>query len=325
MRQRPRRGVTLIELVVVIVIFSMLLGMSVAMFRNANKDLGVRAALAHTVALLRSASEHARGEGSPTAVVFDIKDHTVHTLTKETLGMWHLEDGQGLAGRPPATIGGVSSVQGYFGNGSQFKSGNTIGCGTLPINMPDPGISLEFHLFRIPARGRQVICTLGTMVEVSIEANGRLVGKVGTVTVHSNDYYLNKFDQWYTIQFIYNTMETKLYVNDVEVGSRNGKAEWKADGALTLGSVRDGMTGILDEFRVSLVIPRDKYQLPVSVTCEFPDTLARREGRYCIFWFNAQGRLDPLKHPASVPFTIKSTADAKRVLVTTQGGVERLP
>ena len=62
-RGRTRRaGYTLIELLVVIIIMSMLLGMSIIMFRNANKDLGVRAASSHCIAMLRHVRDFSRSE-----------------------------------------------------------------------------------------------------------------------------------------------------------------------------------------------------------------------------------------------------------------------
>ncbi len=99
----------MIELVVVIVIFSMLLGLAVAVFRNANRDLGVRAAVNHVVTLLRSAAEQSKAEGAPIEVVCDVKDGTIHTLTKETLLMFHMEDEKGAFGRN-AVPGGVRTV-----------------------------------------------------------------------------------------------------------------------------------------------------------------------------------------------------------------------
>ena len=53
MVRKGSRGLTLIELIVVIVILAMMLGLSVSLFKNANRDLGVRASTAQVVATLR--------------------------------------------------------------------------------------------------------------------------------------------------------------------------------------------------------------------------------------------------------------------------------
>jgi prepilin-type N-terminal cleavage/methylation domain-containing protein len=318
-----QRGVTLIELVVVIVIFAILLGLAVAMFRGANRDLGVRAATHHAVTLLRSAAEAARSEASPTEVVCDIKDNAIHTLTKETLGMWHLEDDQGAFGRR-ATMSNVRTAPGYVGNGQAFPRGATINCGALPVNVKDAGVAIDFYLMRPTlASGHQTICTVGKGIELYLEGNGRLIAKAGQVQVQSGDYYLNKPDHWYYVQFVSNTLESKLYVNDVEVGTRAGRAEWGNDATLTLGSGKEGFVGILDEFRISLIIPRDVYTLPAETKMVFPQGTVFREQRYFVFWFNPQGRLDPTKHTAAVTFTLKSPADEKRITVTLQGDVNR--
>ncbi len=88
----PRAGVTLLELVVVIVILSLLLGLSIALFRNANHDLGVRSSSGHLTALLRAARDQARAERAPAWVVLDTAENSVYAMTKETVGEWHFED-----------------------------------------------------------------------------------------------------------------------------------------------------------------------------------------------------------------------------------------
>ncbi len=315
----------MLELVVVIVIFSMLMGLAVAVFRNANRDLGVRAAMNHVVTLLRSAAEHSKAEGAPTEVVCDVKANTIHTLTKETLLMFHMEDERGAFGRNTVP-GGVQTVPGYISNAQRFNGSATMVCTNVPVNAKDPGIAIECHLYRTQAgRGKQTIAMIGkaTPAELWIEGNGRLAGRVGNVQVTSGDYYLNKFDQWYSVQFVYNTLEAKLFVNDLEVGTRAGKAEWAAEGVFTIGSSREGFNGIIDEMRVSLIIPRDVYTMPAETKFAFAQGTTFIEQRYFIFWFNSKGRLDPSKHLSAVTFGLKSPTDQKNVTVTTQGDVNR--
>ena len=54
MTQRSQSGLTLIELIVVITLLALLLGLTAVMFKNANKDLGVRAASGQMIAQLRA-------------------------------------------------------------------------------------------------------------------------------------------------------------------------------------------------------------------------------------------------------------------------------
>ena len=59
---RRRSGVTLLEILVVLTILGMIMGLTIGVLRNANRDLGVMAAANTITALLRAAGEHARAE-----------------------------------------------------------------------------------------------------------------------------------------------------------------------------------------------------------------------------------------------------------------------
>src|SRR5262245_66416716 len=109
------------------------MGLAVAMFRSANRDLGVRAATHHVVALLRAAGEHARTQASPAEVVFDNQEHAIFTLTQETAGMWHFEDERGAFGTF-ATLSKVNPVTGWLGGGFAFTGGSTVDCGVIPVH-----------------------------------------------------------------------------------------------------------------------------------------------------------------------------------------------
>ena len=86
-----RRGVTLLELLAVIVIISMLLGFAVYYMQGANRDLGVVASVNHVAGLFRIAQQHARTTSSPAWVALDTRGNTAYVLLKETVGEWHLE------------------------------------------------------------------------------------------------------------------------------------------------------------------------------------------------------------------------------------------
>src|SRR5689334_21490295 len=131
---RGRAGLTLIELLTVVVIFSMLLGFSVLFLKNANRDLGVNASANTVQSLLRGAHQVARSNSAPAWVVLQMQQNLVYVLAKETVGEWHLEDsapggaGQGAFGKM-ATINDGVSVPGRVGAGIRLKSQGTIQCG----------------------------------------------------------------------------------------------------------------------------------------------------------------------------------------------------
>jgi prepilin-type N-terminal cleavage/methylation domain-containing protein len=325
---RNARGVTLLELIAVIVIFSMLLAFSIGYMRTANKDLGVSAAAHHVVALLRGAHQVSRGTASPAWVVLRIKDGSVYMLAKETIGEWHFEggSGEGAFGKN-AVVSGGTVIPGRAGQGLMLNGG-TVDCGEIPVFDPNQGIALDFWVLWKPARGRQVLCTIGKDLEVAIEGDGKVQARVGGLTVTSGDLRLPEgFPQplWCPIQVLYGAGELKLYINDRLTGSRAGLVTWASGSSLVLGDRTSVFKGAVDEFRVSLIVPRDVYELPGEA--QFVMTLNGQpmvpQPAEFVIHFDAEGRLDPARHTQPVKFSLKSSAGERPIEVGLGGAVQR--
>src|SRR5438132_13633192 len=134
---RARAGMTLIELIAVVVIFSLLLGLSVYFLKNANRDLGVNASANTVQSVLRGAHQLARSNAAPAWVVLATKENSVYLLAKETVGEWHLEDATGAFGKA-ATITGGKVVPGRVGTGILLGSSSTTQCRPAPAYSPAP-------------------------------------------------------------------------------------------------------------------------------------------------------------------------------------------
>src|SRR5213083_2349894 len=121
MVDRSRRGVTLLELLTVVIIFSIMLSLTAVFMQGANRDLGVAAAANHAVGVLRVAHQQSRSESAPSWVVLDTKQNRIYLLLKETVGEWHLEDmvTTGAFGKDGKVSGG-HNVPGRVGKGIQL-------------------------------------------------------------------------------------------------------------------------------------------------------------------------------------------------------------
>lgn len=321
----PRRGVTLIEMVTVIVILSLLLGLSIALFRNANRDLGVRASANHFVSLLRAVHDEARTRNSPAWIVIDVEENSCYAMTKETVGEWHFEDTvtTGAFGKNGRVTGGTL-VPGRVGNAMQFSGSTTVECGEIPIYADDQGVVIEFWYYRtnLPAR-KQSLCAIGSQVELSVEASGRLTAKCGDVIFGSGDVTLRFTDRWYFIELVYDGREAQLFVNGALLGSKAGKMQWAKGQSLTIGAAKNGCTGILDEFRVSLLFPRERYVLPSESKWELPNGYVPAGKKEFVIHFDSEGRLDPRKHGQPLRFTIKSPSESREIILNLTGLVQR--
>ncbi len=317
---RRDTGVTLIEVIVVIVILMLLMGLSVAVFRNSNRDLGVRASANHCIALIRSTSEHARTARVPAWIALNVDEGTIHTLTEETIQAWNFEDARGAFGKT-CTPNGGTFVPGREGLGYAMRAQHWVDCGEVPVYQPDQGLGIEFWLHRTAARGRSIICKIGEQVEVAVDGAGRIYAKIGSLALNSKDMNV-PLEKWAHVKAIYNGTEGKLYLNGVEVDARQGRSDWTRNSPLVIGDKKDGIIGIVDSFRLSLIIPRDKYYLPREVKFILGPGMTAVRGEYVI-GFTPEGRLDPARHTVPVTFTIKSPADESVITVSPLGGVMR--
>lgn len=317
-RRRRESGLTLMEVLTVIMIFSFMLALSVAFMQNANKDLGVSAAVHHVAGLLRLAQQHARTTTSPAWVVLDTKDNQAYALLKETVGEWHLEDATGFGA--PAVISGGSRVPGRVGQGLLFNGSGTVQCGEVPSFAPDQGIAVELWFQRRPGRSRGVLARVADQVELAHEANGQISGRVGGLRVDSGNLRLPQ-DSWCYVQLIYSGRDLRLFLNRTPCGLVAGTTTW-TPGAFQVGDARSGATGIVDEIRLSLITPQDRF--PLAAECQFdfsPGFQLPPDGKVVI-GFDPEGRLEP---PPAPPFSfaVKSSADRRALTILLSGAVQR--
>jgi len=264
------RGVTLLELVVVIVILALLLGLSIALFSGANRDLGVRASANQLVAVLRGARDEARSAHAPAWVVVHTGENSVVAMTKETVGEWHFEDTvtTGAFGRNARVTNG-QHVPARVGMGFRLSGSTSIDCGEIPLYAPDQGLAIEFWLQRFGGTSRQIVCTVGTWLELAIDVSGRVVANFGGFSLNSGDVYLRSPDAWFYLQLVYDGREAQLFINDALIVARAGRAPWSKAAPLVVGG-KGGVSGVIDEVRVGIILPREKYFLPPETKFELP-------------------------------------------------------
>jgi prepilin-type N-terminal cleavage/methylation domain-containing protein len=319
-RGAGRGAFTLLELLTVLVIFGILLGITAAFMQGANRDLGVGAATNRAVGLLRIAHQESRSSAAPSWVVFDTKQNRVYLLMKETVGEWHFEDliTTGAFGRDGKVSGG-NLVNGRVGKAIQLSASASISFGEVPTYAPDQGLSIEFWFLRRSNRGRGTLCSIGDGVEVSAETDGHIEAKVGTLRVSSGQIHLPN-DTWCHLQLVYSGRELKLILNRREVQSVLGRTELPRGASFSVGG--SGFTGIVDEVRLGLIIPREEYWLPNECSFTFKGHTLADSGEVVIA-FDAEGRLDPSVSPQPFTFAVKSPADTREITIGPGGTLQR--
>ncbi len=319
-----QKGITLLELLTVIVILSLMMGISIALFSSANKDLGVRAAANHVVSLLRSVRDHARIRSEPAWVVLNPTENSVYALTQETYGEWHFEDtvSTGAFDRD-AEIHRGSLVQGRIGMGIQFQGSGSVDCGVIPIFAPDQGVAIQFWYFRESSNRSQRLFSIGDQMEMKVLSSGKIRTKLGGMILGSGKASLATEDVWYHIHLVHNGREMQLFINGKRVASKEGPVNWTREESLVIGGKGGGVRGIIDEFRIGLIFAREKHYFPKEVSLEFPPGVFPKDQKEFLIHFDREGRLDSRKHSRPINWKVKSTVDEFEITINPTGVVER--
>ncbi len=319
-----QKGLTLLELLTVIVILSLMMGISISLFTNANKDLGVRASANHVISLIRSVRDHSRIGSEPAWVVLNPAEGSIHALTQKTYGEWHFEDtdSTGAFGRN-ANISKGTLVPGRIGMAVSLSGSGSVDCGVIPIFAPDQGLSVEFWYYRINSSRSQTLFTIGDQAEMKVSTSGKIISKLGDLTLSSGKITLRTAEVWYHVHLVHNGREMQLFLNGTRVAGKAGTVRWTREDSLVIGASRGGIRGIIDEFRIGLIFAREKHFFPKEVSVELAPGLLPKDQKEFLIHFDSEGRLDSRKHSQPIRFKVKSTAHESEITIYPTGVVER--
>lgn len=208
---RGLKGFTLLEIMIVLVILSMLLGIGVGVFSKVGS--GPEIALSRIREVVRDARFHAKKERAPSTVILDTENNRVRGLGWKNVGCWHFEeaDTEGFSTGFPEELrigSGVIRPNGVIGSCIEFSSDLLSGLGGSRSDAYIPaapsldsidGVSIECHVFplvggacRFFSKGD--VFTLGVNDEGYLEASLKLGksdnSKATTVTLDSAPYRL---------------------------------------------------------------------------------------------------------------------------------------
>lgn len=181
--QPGRRGMTLLEVVVVLVILGMLLALVLGILRSANRELAVPVAQTHVASMAKTVRNRARLDRAPAWMLVETREKRISMLVREPFGMWHFES---LAGRGrdrvvPGAYGrdavvrsrsgggaGVSLGSGRVGRGIRMTPDATLELPKLPLWHPEQGVVVDFWLNGPRTTSEQTLFEIGSKVRLSI-------------------------------------------------------------------------------------------------------------------------------------------------------------
>lgn len=334
--RRPRsRGLTLIELVLVMGLISVVVGIGLGAFSSI--DPGRRAAVGLVQNLVRTAHNTAVARRAPARVRIDPADGTIVAEGMDVLGTWHfegfgLEGGDGLDG---IVVGAddLSDAEGYLGGCLDFSASPRGARLEVPVQddpafEPREGFSLELSL-RPSREGTGRVLSLGGVVELDVAAGGALqasfrrrrsddLGRTtagGWVRATTGGGALRP-ERWSRVAVHYDRRALRVVVDGVQLAVEASEEDVAPlAGPLQIGGETGVFPGRVDELAIAVVTG--------EVESRLPETVRFRKATPRSIDFVAGGALDPSRHPGPVEIELEFQDGTRdRVLVGIYGTVE---
>ncbi len=334
--ERSRRGFTLLELMLVMVILGTVVGVGLGAF--ASFDPGRRAARGLIASALRQARNEAVANRAPATVRIDPETRTLMTESYVVAGTWRFET---------SSLDGAGGEQSGFAEGfpGEYLGDGFVGR-ALDLELGPRGARVAIDLSDDPifsvTRGFRIACALrpsaladaelldyGGVVKwklqrdgsVSFEVVTRRVDELGrssageSVLLRTSPGALEA-GRWGRIELRYDGAWLTALAAGVPVAQRaEFRPLWNLTAPLVLGGGRTPYPGRIDDLVVSVMQRSDEMILPSSTEFEASAPLVVR--------FDGGGRLDPVEHarPATIGLVYEDGSRSS-VTVQIQGTVE---
>lgn len=304
--QRSRRGMTLLELLLVMGLMAMLLGVGVGMLTSL--DLGQRAAVGSVQNAIRAARNSALARNAPARVKIDLANSLLESESLAVIGTWHFESErlEGAFGLDGVLRGGVIIDDGFVGKALSFAGRKAFA--EVPVHQdPSFDLALGFAIdcaVRVDEDGGGRLLRIGHSVGVDVtgarEVKAWFVPEVrdstgaltrgGKLTAESAPNALAK-SRWARLHVDYDRRRLLVAIDGIEVARLEANANvWRVEDPLSLSDESSSFPGTLDNLVISAVAASDVLQLP--------ETVRFAAGSATEISFDAGGNLDRERHTA---------------------------
>ena len=263
------KGVTLLELLVVISIIAVISGIGLAFFSHSNRQLDFQGTAGEIISILRYARSTARTEKMLTRVMIDPAKREIYYFKRQTLGLWHFEDdaleiSTGAFNRPAKLLEGARLTDdGKFGRAVLMDGIGLIDCGDIPVVSPEQGLEIEAWVYLFGATFQTIVEKHGEY-SFQIESDGSLTARVGHLSLTTASA-LVPLNCWAHLMFVYDTETLRIFINKQSVAVVDGKTELKNDRSyLTISSPGSRFNGKIDEVKINAIVKSEIFKLQPS-------------------------------------------------------------
>lgn len=325
-RQTPfqQAGFTLLELLVVIVILSMMLGLSAAAYWRTSRSFKEQGAASDLDVVLRQARNSAILANAPAFVEIDTVNRRVVPWAYRTVGLWHFENsntyGKSTGAHHDAVLRGAEIFNdGKIGKCVMLKASGCVDVGAEPDFDCEDGGVLEAYIrpSSYSFGGDNYIFCKKDAYDLRIGSGGILIGNAGNGNVQAQNYHLVP-GRWTKVAFAWDANSTRLLVDDGIVAIGPGSHPPITENPLLIGHESASFIGLVDEVRVMTVVRGNALELPRTYT------LSHTATPWNAIYFSGDGTLDIRHHAGPVSVMLTQDRKARRVTVSMLGQTSRM-
>ena len=277
------RGMTLLELLLVLSIVSLLFGATAGILSGL--DVAPKAAVGSVQSILRSARNAALAGGGGASVAIDIQNGSLHARTLDVAGSWHFETPalEGAFGIDGALFGAALADDGFLGHSLVFGPAGATAkvpiAGLARFDLTD-GFALTFALRSEGSDGGDLVDVGGSLGVVLtsaqalrawmapwvVDVGGR--GTRGARQIIETEAAAVDAGRWSLVRFAYDRQELVLEIDGVVVARSAEPLDAQVsavDSALVLGDPRGTLAASIDALSLWATTASETYTLDPEV------------------------------------------------------------
>ncbi|BBM85936.1 pilus assembly FimT family protein [Candidatus Uabimicrobium amorphum] len=300
------KGITLIELMVVMAIISIVLGASSAFFTQFNKRLAVQGAAFEIRNVLRSCKNYA-AESQNKSTVRVVEDAVILQGSR-LLGCWHLEKinqstSDGFGGQ--ISIEGGEIVPGKVGSAVSLKKIGQVNCGSVQALGLNNGFIISFWCFFYTGQtGNRTIFSLGENGSLQLTPQHTIVFNWGEESIQTPESI--PLFEWVQLKIRCDGEKSSIFVNNIEEKSLTFTDFIPIEHYDAELIFAEDAQFKLDEIVVETLVELERYTLPENIVFG-PRTTP--------IVFDEAGKLHPLYHQGNASITVIEQGTEKQFTV----------
>ncbi len=321
--RRFHRGLTMVEILAVIMIVSLMLGLSAMAYWRMSRSFKEQGAASEVDVAFRQVRNSAITLNAPAFVELDTENRRIVPWVYKTVGLWHFEDRSSLgnttgAYHPGIMRGAELYPDGKIGKCARLREGASVDVGADPdFDLQDGGY-LEAYIrpAAITFNGDNYIFFKKNSYSLRIGLKGVLAGNAGNHTLKAERYHIVP-GRWTKVAFAWDSHSTRILVDDGIVAVGAGSKPPLSDNPLLIGHDTGSMEGLIDEVRVMSASSGNSVQL--AKTFE----ISHNAAPWSAIYFAADGSLDMRYHAGPVRVTVTQDRRVRAINVSMLGQISR--